>query len=91
MSDDRIYHVTFESGAAGGWFVKATGGRKLFGPYATSGEASAHGDERARASATASGVGRLVILDAAGWPVVEQTYGDDPRDRAAKPPADEIL
>lgn len=90
MTDERIYHVTFESGAAGGWFVKATGGRKLFGPYSTSDEASVHGDERARASATATGFGRLVVLDATGWPVVEQDYGSDPRN-PAKPPAVEIL
>ncbi len=91
MRDDRIYHVTFESGATGGWFVKATGGRKLLGPYASSDEASVHGDERARASASASGFGRLVILDAAGSLVTDQTYGDDPRDPAAKPPAHEIF
>lgn len=91
MRDDRIYHVTFESGVTGGWFVKAAGGRKLFGPYATSDEASALGDERARASATASGFGRLVVLDAAGWPVTEQTYGDDPRLPPLKPQPQEIL
>jgi hypothetical protein len=79
MSDERIYHVSYESGAAGGWFVKATGGRKLHGPYASAAEALARGDERARASAAASGFGRLVVLDAAGWPVTERTYGDDPR------------
>lgn len=90
MRDDRIYHVTFESGAAGGWFVKATGGRKLFGPCASADEASALGDERARASATASGFGRLIVLDATGWLVTEQTYGSDPRN-PAKPEAAEIL
>jgi hypothetical protein len=79
MMDDRVYHVTYESGAGGGWFVKAMGGRKLLGPYATSDEASARGDERARASATTTGFGRLVVLDAAGWPVAEQEYGSDPR------------
>jgi hypothetical protein len=90
VSDDRIYHVAYESGAAGGWFVKATGGHKLLGPYATADEASALGRERARASATASGFGRLVVLDAAGLPMSEQNYGDDPRDPLAKPPAGEI-
>ena len=91
MSDERIYHVAYESGAAGGWYVKATGGQKLLGPYASSDEASAHGDERARASASASGFGRLVVLDAAGSTVAEQTYGADPRDRAAKRPAHETF
>lgn len=90
MRDDRVYHVMYESGADGGWFVKALGGRKLFGPYATSDEASAHGDERARASAITTGFGRLVVLDATGWPVAEQDYGSDPRN-PAKPPASEIL
>ena len=90
MREERIYHVMFESGAAGGWFVKATGGRKLFGPCSTSDEASAHGDERARASATATGFGRLVVLDAMGWPVAEQDYGSDPRN-PLKAPAVEIL
>jgi Uncharacterized protein conserved in bacteria (DUF2188) len=90
VRDERIYHVAFESGAGGGWFVKAAGGRKVFGPYATSDEASAHGDERARASASATGFGRLVVLDAAGWPVTEQTYGSDPRSPAKPFPA-EIL
>ena len=90
MRDDRIYHVAFESGAGGGWFVKAPGGRKVFGPYATPEEASERGDERARASASATGFGRLVVLDAAGWPVTEQTYGSDPR-VAAKPHAQEVL
>ena len=70
--------------------MKATGGRKVFGPYATSDEASTQGDEQARASATASGFGRLVVLDAMGWPVAEQTYGSDPRD-PAKATAAEIL
>jgi hypothetical protein len=88
--DERIYHVAYESGAAGGWFVKATGGRKLSGPYPTSEQASAHGDERARASATRTGFGRLIVLDATGWPVAEQTYGNDPRS-PSKPPAAEIL
>ena len=90
MREERIYHVAYESGAAGGWYVKATGGQKLFGPYATADEASALGDARARASATTSGFGRLVILDAVGFPVTEQTYGDDPRDPAGKLPATEI-
>jgi uncharacterized protein DUF2188 len=90
VRDDRIYHVTYESGAAGGWFVKATGGRKLFGPFATSDEASAHAEERARASASATGFGRLVVLDATGWPVAEHDYGSDPRS-PAKPKAAETF
>lgn len=90
MKDDRIYHVAFESGAGGGWFVKATGGRKVFGPFETAAEASARGDERARASASATGFGRLIVLDAAGGAVTEQTYGDDPRN-LAKPLPTEIL
>jgi len=89
LRDERIYHVAYESGATGGWFVKATGGRKLLGPYATSSEACAHGEESARASATAYGFGRLVVLDASGLPLTEQSYADDPRDQAAKPPASE--
>ena len=88
MRDDRIYHVTFESGAAGGWFVKVTGGHKLLGPYATSDEASALGDERARASAAKTGFGRLVVLDQAGLPCSEQTYGSDPRNAAKPAPAE---
>ena len=36
-----------------------------------------------------TGFGRLVVLDAAGWPVTEQTYGTIPETR--RPPADEIL
>ena len=89
MIDDRVYHVAFESGDGGGWFVKAMGGRKLLGPYATSDEASALGDERARASAITTGFGRLVVLDAAGRPVAEQEYGSDPR-IPVRPPAAEI-
>jgi hypothetical protein len=90
MRGDRVYHVSFESGAAGGWFVKAAGGRKLFGPCATSDEAALHGEERAQASATSTGFGRLVVLDASGWPVTERTYGSDPRE-PGKPAAAEIL
>ena len=90
MKDVRIYHVAYESGPAGGWFVKAAGGSKLLGPYATADEASSRGDERARATAQASGFGRLVVLDAAGWPVAERTYGSDPR-VPGKPPAAEVL
>jgi hypothetical protein len=90
VTDDRIYHVSFESGTGGGWFVKAPGGRKVFGPCATCGEASARGDERARASASATGFGRLVVLDATGWPVTETTYGSDPRN-PAKPLSVETL
>ncbi len=90
MREERIYHVAFESGAAGGWFVKAIGGRKLLGPFATSDEASARGDERARASATASGFGRLIVLDSMGLAVAKTDYGSDPRD-ARKPPATEIF
>jgi hypothetical protein len=79
VRDARIHHVAYESGPAGGWFVKVAGGSKLLGPYATSDEAAARGDERARAAALASGFGRLVVLDVAGWPVSERTYGSDPR------------
>ena len=90
MRDDRIYHVAFESGDAGGWFVKVIGGRKILGPYSTSDEASAHGDEKARASASASGFGRLVVLDRSGLQVARQDYGSDPR-LPAKPPATEVF
>ena len=90
MKEDRIYHVAFESGAAGGWFVKVIGGRKLLGPYPTSDEASARGDEKARASAQAWGFGRLVVLDAAGRQVTEQDYGSDPRNLPKAEPT-EIL
>lgn len=90
MTGDRIYHVTYESGAAGGWFVKITGGRKLLGPYGTADEASERGDEKARASAASSGFGRLIVLDAAGWPVTERDYGSDPRG-AAPSPASEVF
>jgi hypothetical protein len=79
VREDRIYHVSFESGAAGGWYVKVIGGRKVLGPYETSDEASARGDEKARASAVSSGFGRLVVLDAAGGHVAARDYGRDPR------------
>lgn len=90
MKESRIYHVAFESGATGGWFVKVIGGRKVLGPYPTSDEASARGDERARASAAAWGFGRLVVLDAAGRQVAAQDYGADPR-TLPKPEATEIF
>jgi len=82
VREDRIYQVSFESGTTGGWFVKVIGGRKVLGPYETSDEASDRGDEKARASAPASGFGRLVVLDAAGGQVAARAYGSDPRNPA---------
>jgi Uncharacterized protein conserved in bacteria (DUF2188) len=72
----NVYHVSFDE-KENGWILKAEGGRKVGGPYATKGEALADAKQGVKAVA----LGQIVIHGRDGKIQTEHTYGHDPRRR----------
>jgi len=70
----KVYHVSFDDEEEG-WVLKAEGGRRLGGPYATKAEALADAKQGVQAAA----LGQIVVHGRDGKIQTEHTYRRDPR------------